>query len=134
MTPSDIIIEKKGNFKDYHNYGIYLLRFKTKVYIGCAYDQTLEERSREHIAKSITGTTPKDKQLRDEGGCVMEILYLSPNKRAKDRKKLLRHIERYLIYKAGKSIIDQLIEVDIVDDTLKSFKDEISQYLLNYQY
>ncbi len=136
MKTNTIEIKRDGNIEDFHNYGLYLLRFETKIYIGCAYDETIESRRQGHISKSITGTTPKDKQLRDEGGCIMEVLYKLPNARCSvsKRKKLIKQIESYLIYKTGHSILEQLLDIDIVDETLNAYKEIISTYMLNSQY
>lgn len=136
MTTDSIQIKRIGDIEDFLNYGLYLLKFKTKIYIGAAWDDTIEERRQGHINKSIIGTTPKDKQLRDEGGCEMQVLYKLPksNMSSRKRKKLIRLLEDYLIYKSGKSIINQLLDVDVVDETLVAYKKIISEYMLNCQY
>lgn len=136
MRTSDIEIIRKGNIEDFHNYGLYALCFKNKIYVGCAYDETIEKRRIGHIAKCIEGTTPKDKQLRDEGGCTMEVLYILPKSRCskEKKKKLIKQLESYIIYKVGHSIVEELIDVDVVDETLLNYKDIISEYMLNSQY
>lgn len=136
MTNNNIEILRKGNIEDFCNYGLYLLRFKHKIYIGCAYDETIESRRQGHISKSINGTTPKDKQLREEGGCSMEVLYKLPNARcsAAKRKKLIKQLESYLIYKSGHSILEQLLDINVVDENLGAYKEIISNYMLNSQY
>lgn len=136
MTNNDVKIEKIGNFEDFQNYGLYLLRFKTKIYIGCAYDETIEGRRKSHILHCVNGTTPKDKQLRDEGGCKMEVLYILPKPRCskEKRKKLINQLESYLIYKSGHSILEQLLDIDVLDETLLAYKEIISEYMLNSQY
>lgn len=135
MKPSDILIKKKGSSEDFYKYGLYLLRFKKKVYIGCAFDETIDARLKAHRNNSITGTTPKDRQLREEGECTAEVLYfLNRNLSRNRRKKLIMLIEDYLIYKCGHNILEQLLDVDILDETLVKYKDIISAYMLNSQY
>lgn len=136
MINNDIKIEKEGNFEDFQNYGLYILRFKAKIYIGCAYDETIAQRIKEHVLHSVNGTTPKDKQLRDEGGCKAEVLYILPKPRCSvsKRKKLIKQLESYLIYKCGHSILEQLFDIDVVDETLLAYKEIISEYMLNSQY
>ena len=135
MVTKDIQITRIGNVEDFQEYGVYLLTFKNKLYVGCAYDETIEDRRKSHIKDSISGKTPKDAQLREEGGCSMEVLYTIPTHIAKNkRKKLIKLVENYLIFKCGQSIIEQLIDVKVIDDSLTNFKDILADFMLNSQY
>lgn len=132
---NNITINQISN-ENYDNFGIYILIFEESFYIGCAWNNTFYERLKTHIKDALTGTTNKDKQLREEGKCDMDILYILPNPRmSKHRKeKLIKKIENYFIYLGGKFVLEELIHQKIDQEDLSELKSIIMRVMLNYQY
>lgn len=133
-----VTISKLDNDEDYYGYGIYLLEFKNKFYIGKASKQTFEDRRKQHEQKAYTETCDKAMQLREEGGCNMSILYKFKNSRISNKKRecIITLIENYLIYRGCCFAFEELYEIpsDDLHVDFHKFKNELKILMLNTQY